>query len=117
MDNLDARKLPIYHTIVISQNESYTVDYVNTKNGVTKAWKKNNLELLEENYLIDVDNPLYILELSQKNDIKQTIKNPKKNNYQQFIKEKKEEYAKIYPNMTKKERYLLILEEWKKNKK
>lgn len=116
MDTLDARKLPIYYTVKISATEIYTVDYINTNNGITKAWKKINpmSELIEEKYITEDNNPLYILEsiISKPKDVKPV----KKNNYQQFIKDKREEYNKLHPNMTKKERYMLILEEWKKTK-
>ncbi len=114
---MDSRKLPIYHTIIISPTESYIVDYANTKNGIFKVWKKINpkSELIEESYLNYEENPMFILEVSSK-PIKTNVVEKKISNYQQFIKEKKIQYELEYPNMTKKERYNLILAEWKKNK-
>ncbi len=113
---MDSRKLPIYHTIINSPTESYIVDYANTTNGIFKVWKKLNPknELVEESYLNYEENPMFILEISK--SIKKPLIEKKNSNYQQFIKEKKILYEVEYPNMSKKERYNLILAEWKKNK-
>ncbi len=111
---MDSRKLPLYHVANIKHNEAYIVVYANTENGISKVWKKFNpkSELQEEEYLEYEKSPLYILNLN----LEEPILTKVKTTYQQFLKNKKEEYEKLYPHMTKKERYNLILEEWKKIK-
>lgn len=125
MEKLDARKFPIYHVVNISPSESHIVTYVNSKNGPSKVWKKFNpkIELVEEDYnIMDDSLPRYYLDLSQNNQEKDKGKDKEKKtckkttSYQQFIKDKTEEYSNLYQNLSKKERYNLILEEWKKNK-
>ncbi len=111
---MDSRKLPLYHVVNIKQNESYIIVYANTDNGISKVWKRFNpkSELQEEEYLEYEKEPLYIINTNEESEP------PEKNktSYQQFLKTKREEYEKLYPHMTKKERYNLVLEEWKKNK-
>jgi len=120
MEKLDARKFPIYHVVNISPSESHIVTYVNSKNGPCKVWKKINpkAELTEEDYTIIDDNvPRCYLDLVQHDTEKEKKMCKKTTSYQQFIKDKTEEYSNLYPHLNKKERYNLILEEWKKNKK
>jgi hypothetical protein len=88
-----------------------------------KMWKKNSEELTEEPYILG-DN-LYTKNENVKKDtyyshITKTPSTSKSTKtisiYHQFIKDKIIEYTKSHPNMTKKDRYSLILSEWKKTK-
>jgi len=89
-----------------------------------KMWKKNSEELTEEPYILG-DN-LYTKNENVKKDtyyshITKTPSTSKSTKtisiYHQFIKDKIIEYTKSHPNMTKKDRYSLILGEWKKTKR
>lgn len=90
-----------------------------------KMWKKNSEELTEEPYLLGEnlykDNENLKSKDTYYSHITKTSSTNKSSTktisiYHQFIKDKIVEFSKSHPNMTKKERYSLILSEWKKTK-
>lgn len=89
-----------------------------------KVWKevkpKDMLEIEPYVFSDEQIQPIhkgYILEVSKEQHDAVPIQPKQKgpSQYQQFMKEKIPEYATLYPNMTKKERYNLIIAEWKKS--
>lgn len=130
---LDARQLPLYHCVSVSPKEAYIVSIYQANDGkIHKVWKKYDpsLDLKSEEYVLHEPNKVshendakpnhYILDTSELKIVaKDTAEGKKGNNlsrYQHFIKAKTEELTHSYPNMTKKERYNLALEEWRKTK-
>jgi hypothetical protein len=88
----------------------------------TKISEELSEELSEEPYLLG-DNPILIEQNKKKNFFShingnsapvKIIKN--KSIYHQFIKDKIIEFANTYPKLTKKERYTMVLNEWKNAK-
>jgi len=99
--------------------ENYTL----CMNDGKKMWKKTFEELTEDPYILGENNktlPPQIKKESFYSQINGNLPTVKKtrgiSNYHQFIKEKIIEFTNTYPNLTKKDRYSLVLSEWKKTK-
>lgn len=112
---LEAKNYNINDTIH-SNNDNFVVCINNGE----KMWKKFNPddELKIEEYLIGNQ----LKEKDNKKEtyysnviIQQSIKTTSA--YHQFLKDKTKELSLKFPNMIKKERYSIVLSEWKKVKK
>jgi hypothetical protein len=103
-------------------------NYILCINDGKKMWKKTmdyNEELQTEPYLLGNLNIQDKLLINKKDifclQIPNNINKNKTTNkvisiYHQFIKDKIIEFSNIYPTLSKKDRYKLVLEEWKKIK-
>lgn len=125
---LDARELPLYHCIKLSQSEAYIVVHQLQQGKLSKVWKKYDPSgfLKEEDYIMTTDHGernikmetdlCYLLNTKGKAITGSTTKISNLSRYQQFIKMKIDELSSSHKHLTKKERYVIALEEWRKTK-
>jgi hypothetical protein len=104
-------------------------NYILCINDGIKMWKKTmdyNEELQEEPYILgnlnikekqneSIDKNLYYSHIPN-NINKKTPVNKTISIYHQFIKDKIIEFSNTHPTLSKKDRYRLVLDEWKKVK-
>ena len=125
---LDAREHPLYHCVTLSPKETYIVAIYQTDDGkLSQVWKRYDpsTHLKEEEYVVSKDRvrsvvdcePCHYLHAKAKVDVTPTsAKTCNLSRYQHFIKLKTEVLSSSHPHLTKKERYNIALEEWRKAK-